>query len=312
MRPEDEVTRDHLESVYERAERWSDLAGSLEERILARPPGAPPDGFVLRQLAGIYETKLGQPREAAAILERLDNIGEAEPEELEHLVALHERFGRWSAAATALTRLAEKTHGTARATAARRRVAEIYERELELPDRAIEAYRSFLEAEPGDPDAYAALHSLLDVQGRWSELAVVLEHRAQYADTPARRAQLLHRRARLLADELGQPGEAIPVMLEALAIGPAVRLTRDLVSLLRESGKTQEALDLLETETARVRELQADPRELVPYLLELARLRVEAFQDPEGARRALNEVLASFPDHIVALRELAALDPKPD
>lgn len=233
LRPDDDIARDHLEQMYERAERWEDLVETLEEGLVMGRTGTAPEteAYALRQLATIYETRLGQPREAAAILERLDRMGDIGVEELEHLAALSERFARWESAAAALVRLADKTRGTGQAAAARRRVAEIFDLELEQSDNAIDAYRALLGEVPDDPDAYAALHSLLEVQARWAELDEVLVHRARLAGIAGRRAQLLHRRGRLLAERLGRRDDAIAVLREAMASEPYPELARDLALL---------------------------------------------------------------------------------
>src|SRR5262249_32745047 len=70
MRPDDAVARDKLVGLHRSAERWVELAAALEERTDPRLGGAA-SVAMLRELAQLYEDKLGRPYQAIETLERL-------------------------------------------------------------------------------------------------------------------------------------------------------------------------------------------------------------------------------------------------
>src|SRR5207237_1294478 len=125
------------------------------------------------------------------------------------------QIGRWSKVIEAETRIAEIADGTPAAREALRRIAAVYERDLELPERALEVLHALVGQWPDDADAFAALDRLGESHGRWAELADVLARRAALATAADERAELLARRAAVLLDRLGQPAEAAPALRPA-------------------------------------------------------------------------------------------------
>ena len=120
-----------------------------------------------------------------------------------NLARLYEAVGQWSKVIESLTReldvLDSQGHTTAtdrrEARAIRRRIGAIFEKELELPERAIEAYGAVHDADAGDGEAAAALERLYEKLGRWKDLEALYERRSERTDREARVA-LLEKRAR--------------------------------------------------------------------------------------------------------------------
>jgi len=313
IRPEADEIRERLESLYTETERWRELAALLEERIDPRlgtqsPAWSRDRAGHLRRLARVYDEKLGRPREAAATLERLSKA-DAAPDDLAELAALHAKLGRWRPMLETLTRLAELTRGTVRATEARRWIAEIYADQLQLPDQAIEAYRAVLAEAPHDVTAWNALAALLERRQRWQELATLLKARAARVEAPPERADLLRRCARVMMDFLGRPGEAAALLREARSLTPKrTSLAGELVSALREQGKPREAVAELEHQVAQ----GGPPEQIAGLLLQIAALRADELRDRAGARRVLESLLERFPDHLAARRALADLEQQVD
>src|SRR6266511_2124781 len=125
-----------------------------------------------------------------------------------NLARLYESVGQWSKVIEALTRELDivETEGRGnpvRAREIRKRIAEIFERELELPERAIDAYSAVYDADPNDAEAGAALERLYEKLGRWGDLEALLARRSDKADKNTREA-LLERRAQLLSERIGE------------------------------------------------------------------------------------------------------------
>ncbi len=311
MRPDDARARTELENLLEAQSRWVDLAAVLEERTDPRLGSAAPEperpAFLVK-LAAIYDEKLGKPYEAITALERLRELLHDAPDTLDALATLYTKVGRWAKVVEALSRLAELVDGTDRAREARRRVAEIYQHELELPERAIEAYEHLVTGWPDDASALEAQGQLLEAVGRWADLAEVLRRRATLATDPPARAGLLRRRAQILLEWLNQPDEAVACLRHARTITPNdASLAEDMVIALSKSGRAREAAAVLEGRVATLEAEGAAPGDVAALLLRLATLRAEQLDDREGARRVLEKVLTRVPDHPSALAALARL-----
>jgi tetratricopeptide (TPR) repeat protein len=249
MRPRDRVAREQLEALYRGESRWIDLAASLEERTdprfgIAAPETERPE--LLRELADIYR-RMNRAHDAIDTLNRLRELLPEDVGVLRELGELYGQVGRWSKVIEMLGRVGEIAEGTAEARSALRRIAEIYERELELPDRAIDAYTQIVTQWPDDTEAYAALDTLLDALGRWKDLADILRRRAGLTRDPQERARILRRRASVLTSHLGAPEEAAAALRHARTLTPdAAGLENELVQALIAAGRAREAQALLD------------------------------------------------------------------
>jgi len=318
MLPNDAVARARLEEMYRAEGRWVELAASLEERTDPRLGTAAPEAErpqLLRELAAMYIDKLHRPHDAIDAYERLRLLAPADVGVLFQLAELYGAVGRWSKVIETLARVGEVAEGTAEARDALRRIARIYEKELELPDRALDAYNQLVTTWPDDTDAWAALDALYETNARWAELADVLRRRAALERDPAIRAQLLSRRAKVLLEWLASPEEAAAALRHARTIAPDDGALADqLVTALSKAGREREAAAILEgridalSSTTPGESTAGVPRgELATLHIRLAQLRLERLNDRGGARAAIQAALALVPEHPTALAVLASL-----
>src|SRR5262249_53133650 len=250
MLPNDAGARTRLEDLYRTEGRWVELAASLEERTDPRLGTAAPEAErpqLLHELAAIYTERLARPHDAIDAFERLRHLAPADTDVLTRLADLYGRVGRWSKAIETLARVGEVVEGTPEARDALRAIARIYVTELELPERAIEAYNQLVTTWPDDLEAWAALDELYLANARWPELSDVLRKRAGLAREPVERAQLLARRAAVLMDWLGAPEEAAAALHHARTLAPDDTAMADsLVSALVKADKGRDAAAILE------------------------------------------------------------------
>jgi tetratricopeptide (TPR) repeat protein len=318
MRPDDMAARERLETLYREESRWVELAASLEERTDPRLGMAAPEaerGQWLRELAALYTTKLLHPHDAIETLERLRLLQPQDTEVLVQLADLNGSVGRWSKAIETLSRVVDISEGSAQARDALRKIASIYEIELELPDRAADAYRQLVANWPDDVAGWAALDALYTQNARWGELAEVIRRRAGLSDEPLQRAALLARRAQVLLDWLDAPEEAAVSLRHARAITPDdPTLAEQLVIALVRADRGREAAAILESRIDALAD-QGGPRgDLAALYIRLAQLRLELLVDVEGARDALDAALLLVPEHPTALTlytQLASPDDDP-
>jgi tetratricopeptide (TPR) repeat protein len=325
LRSDDLVALRRVEEICRSQERWEDLANILEQRTglpSESLPNGPERRARLRELAGLYEERLERPYEAIDTLERLlressdEERGTAEPPSNEETLAAYEALGRlysrvglWAKVVDTLKSQAELVGDRDKARALRIEVAAVYERELTLPDRAIEAYEAVLAEIPDDAQALEALDRLDESTGRYDELQEVLKKRAALATGPAR-VEIVRRRARILQDRLNNPEAAAGALRD---LGPEAIADDDLLSVmlrnLRRAGLAHEAARVLQQRidleknrldgpnSARISELN----------LELSLLKLDDLNDPVAARKEVEAALQASPDNPAALAALARL-----
>ena len=310
IQPSHEHALGRLEDLYRTTERWSDLAALLERRtagLLERLPPGPRRTSALRELAELYEAKLGKPYEAVDAASRLAQEEPDNPDVFALEARLYTQVQMWAKVVEAYSREAEHSDRT-RAKEARRKIAQVYEQNLELPDRAVEAYRGLLEADPNDEGALEALDRLLTAMSRWKDVEVVLKRRAAKADAAAR-VDLVRRRAEILDQRLGDADQAANAYKELRSLGLADDpvVTERLLGALRRANRAREAATLLNERVAALEAASAAPEQVAEALCELGVLRAGPLQDENGARKTFERALKLVPNHPTALAELARL-----
>ncbi|MDB4960727.1 MAG: Tetratricopeptide 2 repeat protein [Myxococcales bacterium] len=318
MLPNDAAARARIEELYRAEGRWVELAASLEERTDPRLGTAAPEAErpqLLRELASMYVEKLHRPHDAIDAFERLRLLAPADTSVLFQLADLYVSVARWSKVIETLVRVGEVAEGSPEARDALRRIAAIYEKELELPERALDAYNQIVTGWPDDVDAWAALDALYQTNARWSDLADVLRRRAALERDPAARAQLLSRRAHVLLDGLHLPEEAAATLRHARTVAPDdPALADQLVTALVKADRDREAAAILEGRIDAMSSLDPEdpsaslPRgDLAALHIRLAQIRLDKLDDRAGARIAIDAALALVPEHPTALAVLAGV-----
>jgi tetratricopeptide (TPR) repeat protein len=324
LEPSSPVALDRLEHIYRNTLRWSDLATVLERRTMLGEGRL--EGPEMRrkafELAELYEQRLERPYEAVDTLEKYvasveeEKLGEEGLERSAEIVAearsgyaalarLLGKVGMAQKAAAALQRELELAGDDGDAREARGHLAEIYERELSLPAKAIEVYETILAKSPGDTRALAALDRLHTAAGHFEVLAEVLERRIRIAEG-AERSDLIWRRARILEEKLGNPDAAAACLRE---LGPeslsdpntATALLRN----LRSAGLSHEALRILDQRIGTLCKADSDPALVAALYLEKAQLKADDLDDAEGALEALESALDVAPGEASVLSALA-------
>jgi len=310
MRPSDEDARSRLEALHRTEGRWVELAASLEERTDPRLGTAAPEAerpALLRELANIYVDRLTRPHDAIDALERLRHLSPDDVDVLIGLGELYARVGRWSKVIENLSRVGDVADGSPQARDALRRIAQIYEHELELPERAMDSYAQLVTQWPDDASAFEALDALYQAHARWTDLVDVLRRRAALATAPEVRAELLSRRAGVLLEWLGQAEEAAAALRHARTILPDdARLADQLVNALLAAQRAREAAAILEGRLHKEGPSVATG-DAAALWIRLAQIRADELEDPKGARAALDKAMVLVPDHPTALAQLAKL-----
>jgi tetratricopeptide (TPR) repeat protein len=313
MRPDDEAAMSRLEAVYRQSERWTELATLLERRLHGLIERIPPsEARKLRalELADVYE-KLGNNYEA---IDAWTHVAREYPDHapaFANLARLYEAVGQWSKVIESLTREldvhdSQGKSGQEQARAIRRRIGAIFEKELELPERAIEAYGAVHDADPADDEATTALERLYEKLGRWKDLEALIGRKSERADREVRVA-LLERRAQILSERIGDHAGAAAVLRQLRKMHPeddqiAARLERT----LGRAGRVEEQAEVLRTRIRAAKRAGATKSELARMHVEVGLLEAQ-LGDAAGAERTLEKALELAPEDPRALAELAKL-----
>src|SRR6185503_16460452 len=93
---------------------------------------------------------------------------------------------------------------------------------LGQPELAMSRYETASQVSPLDPRPLEALETLAERRGDWDFVAELLGRQILHCTTPAARAALWLRRARLYRDVLGREPEAYRCLKEAFANDPTL------------------------------------------------------------------------------------------
>ncbi|WP_176062964.1 tetratricopeptide repeat protein [Anaeromyxobacter diazotrophicus] len=229
-----------LAPLLERAGEWRALADALEAQVQAeREPLA--RARLLEALAQVELERLGAPREA---LRRLAEALRLDPGR----AALRKAIDAAAARADLFPELARAYRAAAEAPGAApaarkvllRRAAEVWDRDLGLPEQAVEAWRALAAADPQDAGARAALDGCLVRAGHLSEVADDLRRRIAAAADPAARRELCAKLARS-HEQAGDAAGAAGAWREVLAAGESAPALRGLADALAALGPAHAA-----------------------------------------------------------------------
>ncbi|MBE7454263.1 MAG: hypothetical protein HS111_37050 [Kofleriaceae bacterium] len=293
----------HLESLVRRAGSSADLA-LLEDAIAAYFLDDPRTRAAFLTRGGETLTDLGRIDEALAHFRAADELRGGHVPALEGWREAALRGQLWVDFAEAASReAAQASDPSVRARLHHLAGVALMDRAL-AGERAGDALRAALDADPRHVDAFVRLRLLLDEQGEHERLAELLEQRLLVEED--RGEQLALHRAiaemarNLLEDRDGAKRhyraivEAVPGDLGAIAA---------LSDIAWEQGAWGECAEYL-TQRA---QLEREPRVLRNIWFRLGVIHAERLPDPAAAFSAFQRVLAHDPDDEAALERLADL-----
>ena len=308
IEPNDPVAFRALGELFEKEERWSDLAQLLRTQMDSIT-GKPEKLTLLRRLLALYQDRLSDLSEgswaAAEILKLAPGDREAlgglesileKGEDPQRLVETLEYHIRYVSANEEKLRLAL-------------RIADLLQNRIGDVDRAAKWWEEILRLQPGDSTALDALAAGYEQLGRPEEIARVLEVQiAQPGQDPSVKSEGLRRLARLAGGVLSDPARA-------------QRAWEDLLRATPSDGEALEALSRRYTESRNWRPLvailerriplAADSQAAVALALERARILEVELDTRSEAVATLEQVVEELDPRCLpayaSLRRLAEL-----
>ncbi len=247
---------------------------------------------VLRDLAGIYDERLIDPRAAERTWRRLlENAGDDAAVAVEAATALERVYrglGEPKGLVEALMLRARHEAEAGARGALLAQAAEIQEESLNDYAAAIAAHRERLALDATDRDALQSLQRLFERTSQWAELVSAQRREAELAGGAAEQKSLMLRAASVLEERLADIPGAVATYREVLdAFGPDRAVHASLARLFELSDAWADLLAVLERDLEVADE--GDRLGLIVRAAELRRTRTgELARAVEGYREALD------------------------
>jgi len=180
-------------------------------------------------------------------------------------------------------------------------IADVWEKELQSPESAVEALEKVLEVAPANVPALLRLARLHEAAERWDDAAALLERAAAAAPAGRNAAEIHFRNAQILRAKEAPPAEIEMLLLRALDADPSHQPTLEqLEAIARESRDDDRLVQLLELEL----EVAADDAQRRKLLAEIAVLH-KSLGRGELAVPVLERLVGLAPDDLGAREQLA-------
>jgi tetratricopeptide (TPR) repeat protein len=307
--PSDPDALTALAALYERAERWPELAQILERLDGGRPLPAPgtPDAAVravdLEQYATVLDRKLGDGARAIRAWHRVLELTPRNRTALDALARLYRAASKWRELADVLgVQIAVFSDRIApddgdRATAAAIDRAALLEDKLGAPGEAIKVLDHLIrELNPNHLEAHTALRRLYEARGDFDAAVRVAEREMYLAPEPHRKIARGLEIGLICRDRLANPTRALQAFKRVLELEPnqdeALAASADLLARL---GRWKDHVATLEKMLARAPEADAiaERRAIVQRI---ATATADRLGDPKAAFRWWRRAHDEAPD----------------
>lgn len=318
--PTDVEALDTLESIHRRSGNAAEVVAVLDRQLQF---GATDEQAIAlhERRAEVFLDHLGKPVEAVEAYRAILLIDPARVSALASLESLYKSQERWAELCDVLSSRLGLEDDPDESRKLRMRMAELYQRNLEQPDNAIDIYQDVLVSDPYDDEALASLEGLaqnprleLSVseileplyqqRGDYDKLIGVYEVQVRQSTDTVRKVELLHRIAGLHEDVAANFERATDALSRALALDPLNESTVESLERIARSTATQESLAKTYQDLA---EHQAEPA-LAAHLYSAAAQVLEREVADSGRAVALyRKVLELEPEKRAALDSLERL-----
>jgi golgin subfamily B member 1 len=304
--PENLETLKSIESLQRVPGRERDLVATLRARGKLETDSDVQRG-VLREAKGLAETELKDRELAEATLRDLLEVDEADEWALEELTRLRDEAGDSAEVVKLLLVRSELAKERADSTALKHRAAEVLAGKVGDKARAIGLYEEILEQDPQETEAASKLRALYEGEGRERDLAKLLLHLIDTADSPDKRSVLRLDLARLQDQRFESAKDAADTLRAILDEEPGhVEAVRALSTLFEKSGLDEELADLL-TDQIRLAESRGDNDGALALQIRLGEVFEGRLKDTTRALATYEAVLEKVPANQRALEAVASI-----
>ncbi len=318
--PSDHESREALEGLLRRSERWPALLESYRGRLeLTQDPAEREQ--VLSSIAEIQDTRLTDAESSVATYREMLVSDPASPRALTALDGLYERLARWNDLADNLQARLDLSSDPEEQTRLMLRLAKLREEKMGQVDAAVEIHRQTLQRDPSNVESLSTLERLVQSpqhagsvseilenvyreSAAYDRLVAVHEIQVNNAGETSRKVELLHRIAEIQETALDDPGSAFTSFARAFAHDPTnEESVTGLERLARAHSAHQELAKVYEDGVANTESAEIK----VALHQRAAVVHDELLGNAEGAIGHLQAILVLDPQNIDALTSLERL-----
>lgn len=292
------ATLSSLKRLYHTKSRWNELITMLRQELdLSGSPGV--RLVDLRQIAQLFEDKLGDMGEAIVSLETAVSESPDNAALWQNLLDLYVLAKRDTEQALALERLFELTEALSERVGVAHRLGQLFEGALDDMDSARSWYEAALELDPCFRPALDALGALYDRTQDWNALITMYTNEIGATNEENARAVAHARIAEVLENRLVRLDEAAEHYDKALGLVPEHESSfKSLTKLHAQAGRWRELAELYQ----RVVDRSPEKERAIAFLSKIGALYEDRLDDPAGALHAYQRILEIAPEHLGAIQ----------
>ncbi len=292
-----------LEPIYRETDEWKKLIVILKTLVdYIEDPHQ--KSTIWKEIADLHYTR-GESYLLA--FKALGKAFEADPSDkdlLDELTRLAEQIEEWDVFVAILSDVVEDIYDLEIKRKVLHLLGATYDQRLDMPRKAIEAYRGILEIDEADTEALNALEGLYNLVGDWDGLVEVLAAKANFADDPLERAEVLRTKASIHEDLMSAPDDAVEAYRQAMDADPLSTITMDALERLYEESESWH--ELVEIKEQRVNVI-TDVDDRLAVMRSIAGILEEKIDDPIEAISMWQTVLDQAPQDPDAIQALDRL-----
>jgi tetratricopeptide (TPR) repeat protein len=301
LRGEDAEALNALGDIYAAQEKWRDLVDILEREVNVVEDDAVRVA-IYGDLGRIWYDRLGKDRNALDAWERVLDIEPGNTDALFAVAQIHRASGRHAELVDSLQRVIEVGSATlddATLEAVYVELGTLFDKTLNQPADAIDAFGKALELNPRNFDTLDALERIHSEQGNWEEAIAIKERRVLALEEPAAQIAELLAIAAAWEEKVGDKDRGTSAYQRILDLDPLhAQAFAALEALHREAGRAE---DLIALYIARV-EATGDNAERVDLLRRAAAVYERDLDDRNNAFETLQLAWsADYTDETTAL-----------
>lgn len=315
--PVNEKTLAQLDSLAHTTGKWADLAKIIDERLENLEDD---DSLVVLGLkvATVYEESLDNMDAAIERFQKVLSVDEENRDAVLRLDKLYQIGERWEELAAILQKETLLMDDPEDSLEVQFRLGQLYQQELEQVEKAVEAYRDILGAEPSHEPSISALEflfteghmraeiidilePLLQMQSEWTKLVSLYERQLDAIEEKEDRIAMQHRIAETFEDKMLDPVEAFNWYCKAFAEDPFDE--RSSIDVERLAASTEAWSELADVYERLFGEFEDEDAQKA-VAKRVARVCEEELHDPARAERAFRSCLDLGDEDVEVLQSL--------
>ena len=259
---------DALETIYRADERWTDVIDVKMQRAAALPE-VQQQIAEYRSAAALWKDPVDDPDLATGAWQKILDLEPTNDEAFQELENLHTAARRWEPLIELLLARLQTREVVSEKTLLLRKIARVFEEELDDREQALEALINALEEDFHDRETARYLEKIAQATGKWLQVIERVNGWLKAQTDPAQKIRLCLHLAKWYGEDLGHPEYAQPYYAQIVQLDPNnVGALRQMAQLYRRSANWQQ-LGATLTRALDVAVTDLDRKEILTELGEL-------------------------------------------